>query len=308
MLAHWHVRSAFLVSFALAVGLNAQDSGAGAGGNATTFYSNVSEVRVTFYASDGKGRRLPVSSRDFAIVDNGVVIRNFRSFGRSNETQVDMVALVDVSDSVTPSFRVAMNDVLQLVSREQAAPDGNIAVLSFGGLRPAVLCASGCRTPGATSTLLGVRSGGLTPLHDGLVFGADFVARHRRPGVRPVLILFSDGRDTISMHSAREALDAAVNSGALLYAVDTGTSGEGSDGSAFLRGISTATGGRYFSVHDGAATILKAVLDDLSSSYVVTYEPPRRQNGFHSIRLLPTRNLNLRFHNRTGYYYEPRQR
>lgn len=270
-----------------------------------TYRSSVSEVRVTFFATGEDSR--PVESltpADFAVVDSERVVRNFRSFTRSDETSLDVVALVDVSDSVAPRFRAAMSDVLQLVAREQSLPDDNIAVLSFGGLRPAVLCASSCRESSAANKLLAVKSSGLTPLYDALIFAADFVARHRRAGVRPVLILFSDGNDTISLRSRREAMDAVMASGALIYAVDLGASPNASEGRPFLRWVSDATGGRYFSVRDGAATVLKAVLDDLRASYVVTYELPSRQTGFHSLRLLPTHNLNLRFHNRSGYYYE----
>ena len=135
------------------------------------------------------------------------------------------------------------------------------------------------------------------------VDGMDALER-LRAGVRPALILFSDGNDTISLRSRREAMDAVMASGALIYAVDLGASPNASEGRPFLRWVSDATGGRYFSVRDGAATVLKAVLDDLRASYVVTYELPNRQTGFHSLRLLPTHNLNLRFHNRSGYYYE----
>ena len=121
------------------------------------------------------------------------------------------------------------------------------------------------------------------------------------------MILFSDGDDTISLHSPREALQAVLNDGALIYSVDMGK-GQTS-GSMFLRRVSEATGGRYFSLRssqqDGAATVLNAVLEDLRASYVVTYDLPSYQAGFHSLRLLPTHKLNLAFHSRNGYDYEP---
>jgi len=210
---------------------------------------------------------------------------------------------VDVSESVAPRFRTAMNEVLQLVSREQSLADDNIAVLSFGGLHPAIVCTNSCRASGAANRLVAVKSSGLTPLYDGLVFGADFVAHRRSTASRPVLIVFSDGRDTVSRHSAREAVDAAMESGAVIYAVDIGATQNASEGTAFLRLVSDATGGRYFSIRDSMATVLSGVLADLRASYVVTYELPMRQAGFHTLRLMPTHNLNLRFHNRSGYYY-----
>jgi VWFA-related protein len=285
-----------------------------------TYRSTVSEVRVTFFATDENNHPLgTLTKSDFAVVDNERVVRNFRSFTHSDETSLDVVVLVDLSASVAPRFRVVMSDVLQLVAREQSIPDDNLSVLSFGGalggtsggtfggLRPAILCSSGCRASDSASKLLAVKSGGTTPLFDALIFAADFISHHRRAGVRPVMILFSDGDDTISLHSPREALQAVLNDGALIYSVDMGK-GQTS-GSMFLRRVSEATGGRYFSLRssqqDGAATVLNAVLEDLRASYVVTYDLPSYQAGFHSLRLLPTHKLNLAFHSRNGYDYEP---
>jgi Mg-chelatase subunit ChlD len=276
-------------------------------------------VRVAFFATGENNRPVEdLTQADFAVVDDERVVRSFRSFAHSEEAPLDVVALVDLSESAAPRFRAAMNEVLQLVMREQSTPDDHIAVISFGGVRPALLCASGCGDSGSVARLLAVKTGGTTPLFDALRLGADFLLHHGRAGARPVMILFSDGNDTISLHSAREALEAVLDAGAPIYSIDMGTvdigaSGGESPGSMFLRQISEATGGRYFasfswqrfSRQDGAATLLNAVLDDLRASYVVTYALPSHDAGFHSLRLLPTHNLNLTFRSRNGYYYEP---
>ena len=279
-----------------------------------TYRSNVSEVRVTFFATDENNHsRATLAPSDFAVVDSDYVVRNFRSFTHSDETSLDVIALVDVSESVAPGFHVAMSDVLRLVGREQSIPNDNFSVLSFGGtsggMGPAILCSGDCDASDTVSRLQAVKSGDATPLFDALIFGADFISHHCRAGARPVLILFSDGNDTISLHSAREALNAVLAEGALIYSVDIGTPEKPSAGSVFLRQASDATGGRYFparlSRREDAATLLNAVLEDLRASYVVTYDPPSHQAGFHSLRLLPTHNLNLTFHSRNGYYREP---
>jgi VWFA-related protein len=320
MLEHWHTRSVLLallvLAYASAAAVSAEDTNDSSG--SPTYRSTVSEVRVTFFATDENNHPLETLTKsDFAVVDDERVVRNFRSFAHSDETSLDVVVLVDLSESVAPRVRVAISDVLQLVAREQSIPDDNISVLSFGGafggtfggLRPAILCSSGCRTSDSASKLLALKSGGTTPLFDALVFAADFISRHRRAGVRPVMILFSDGDDTISMHSPREALQAVLDAGALIYSVDMGKNQ--TSGTMFLRRVSEATGGRYFALslrpsqQDGAATVLNAVLEDLHASYVVTYDLPSYQAGFHSLRLLPTHNLNLTFHSRNGYDYEP---
>jgi VWFA-related protein len=279
------------------------------------YRSNVSEVRVTFFATDENNHPLDIIDKtDFAVVDNERVIRSFRSFTHSDETSLEVVALVDLSESVAPRVRVAINDVLQLVAREQSVPDDNVSVLSFGGAKPAVLCTSGCRAADSGSRLLAMKGSGTTPLYDGLIFAAEFIAHHRRPGVRPVLILFTDGIDTISLHTANDAMDALLGSGVFIYAVDFGTPASRSSkqmlSSAFLQELAQSTGGRYFfspraSSSADASTVLNAVLDDLCSSWVVSYNLPSHEAGFHSLRLLPTHKLNVTFHSRNGYNYEP---
>src|ERR1035438_6569919 len=158
MLKHSHTRPVLLALFALSCLAAAEDRYDSAGG--PTYRSTVSEVRVTFFATDENNQPLQTLTKsDFAVVDNERVVRNFRSLQHSNETALNVVVLVDLSESVAPRFRVAIGDVLQLVAREQSIADDNIAVLSFAGtqdvrgtsrqtsdgIRPAILCSSGCR-------------------------------------------------------------------------------------------------------------------------------------------------------------------
>ena len=272
---------------------------------AATYRTTVSEVRITFFATDENNRPVEkIGIDDFAVVDNGIVVRDFRSLMRSDETALDVVAVVDASESVAPRFRATVNDVLQLVSQRQLATDDNISVMTFSGLQPVVICARDCRSAAAGQKLLAVKATGPTPLFDALADGAQFISKRRTPGVRPVLILFSDGDDTISRTPARDALEEVVASGALLYAIDLNKPGEVTRGSDALRQMAEITGGRYFAAGEGAVHVLKAALEDLRASYVVTYQLPSRGIGFHSLRILPKHNLNLRFHCRSGYYYE----
>jgi VWFA-related protein len=271
----------------------------------TTYRTTVSEVRIPFFATDEHNRSVDtVKKEDFAVVDNGLVVRSFRSFSRSDETALDLVVVVDVSESVAPRFRAGMQDVLQLISHSQPVSDDSISVLSFSGVQPALICSGNCRGSAAESRLLALRAGGETPLFDALAFGAGFISHRRTPGVEPVLIVFSDGDDTVSRTSAGDALEALAASNALIYSVDLGNPDNPSDGSRILQQMSEATGGRHFSVREGAANVLKAVIEDLHASYVVTYQLPNHRVGFHSLRILPTNNLNLRFHCRNGYSYE----
>lgn len=270
-----------------------------------TYRTGTSEVRVTFFATDQNGRLIEaITKDDFAVVDSGMVIRNFRSLARSNETSLDVVAVVDTSESVAPHFRSNMQHVIQLVHTESEIPNNAVSVIQFAGSQPALVCSGNCQSVAAEQKFQGVKAQGATPLFDALTYTAQFISGRRTPGVRQVIILFSDGNDTISRVSAREAFETVVATGALLYTVNLGSSGPESTGSLVLEKMAEASGGRSFSAHDGVSNVLHAILADLHAAYVVTYALPSRETGFHSLQILPKHNLNLRFHCRRGYSYE----
>jgi VWFA-related protein len=274
----------------------------------TTYHTGTSEVRVSFFATDENDRLVENLSRDdFAVVDSGMVIRDFRSLTRSNETPLDVVVLVDASESVAPRFQATLQDIRRLVSQRNAARGDEISVVAFAGLQPHLLCANDCRTSGAEQRLLAVKAGGATPLFDALIYTAGFLAKRHTEGVRQVVILFSDGGDTISRTSARDSLDAVTATGALVYSVNLDPSWDVSEGSLSLQRMAEATGGRSISLHKGVVDVLEAIMADLRASYVVTYQLPSHAAGFHSLRILPKHNLNLRFHCRRGYFYAASQ-
>ncbi len=268
-----------------------------------TYRAAVSEVRVQFFTTDQNNHAVDnVHQDDFAIVDGGNVVRDFRSLARSEDTALDVLVLVDSSESVAPRFKLVMDEVLKLAAEKGI--DSSISILAFAGLNPSVICSSNCRTETARQQLLSLRPAGPTPLFDALACGAKFLGRRSQAGVRPVLILISDGEDTISMTSGEEALQRVFKAGALLYTVDVNKDGDPAEGTLALRRMADATGGRYFSIREGAAAVLESALADVHNSYVVTYRSPNAVEGFHSLHILPKHNLNLRFHCRNGYYYQ----
>ncbi len=269
-----------------------------------TYRSTVSEVRLTFFATDETNHGIETLQHDdFAVVDDGLVIRQFRSFARSNVAHLEIVVLVDVSQSVVSRFRQEIGEVLQLISSTQSISDDHISVISFGGMRQTVICSGDCRDSSVTSRLLKTKADGATPLFDALQFAGNFLAQRRVADARPVVILFSDGEDTLSRVSSGDALHAVLESEAQIYAVDLNDPRRFSNGAAALDTFAEATGGSHLSIHQGAAAILGAVLQDLHAGYLVTYKLPNSAAGFHAVRILPTRNPKLKFRCRGGYVY-----
>lgn len=276
----------------------------------TTYRTGTSEVRISFFATDEHNHPVrDLGKDDFAVVDGDLVIRDFRSLVRASDTALDLVLLVDDSESVALRFQEVQQDILKLISSESLSANDRVSVVTFAGMRPAIFCLHDCGAPAIRQRLLAAKAQGATPLFDAVNYTARLVTSQRAPAARPVVILFSDGHDTISVASYRDALQAMIASGALLYAVNIDRSQDSSSqGSRTLQQMAESTGGRLFELPDPAVDLLQAVLADLHASYVVTYQLPSRNAGFHSLRILPKHNLNLRFHCRKGYNYDDENR
>lgn len=270
-----------------------------------TYRTGTSEVRVAFFATDHQNRPVAtLNANDFAVVDGEMVIRDFRSLTRSDETALDVVLLLDASESVAPRFHESVENIIRLASDSSRAVIESVSVVTFAGLKPALLCSRDCTRAVVQSRLVSMNAAGSTPLFDSLTFTADFLANHRVPGTRQVVIVFSDGDDTISRASPKQGLEALAATGAIVYAIDMRSQSANSKGKYWLQKMAEVTGGRTLSLEDGTDNVLKNILADLRSSYVVTYTLPNRVAGFHSLRILPKHDLNLQFHCRRGYFYE----
>jgi VWFA-related protein len=273
---------------------------------AYTYRTNVNEVRMTFAAMDQSNHGVAtLQASDFAIVDKDIIVRNFQSFTRSDWTKLEIAIVVDASESVTPRFRREMADVLDLVSQAAGVPDENLSIFSFQASQPSLLCGGDCRATRAADRLPPRRAGGLTPLFDTLIFATNYLAEHGDAHAEKILILFSDGDDTISRASLSEAIDTSLKDEVQIFGIDLGNS-RTYQGAAVLRGLAHATGGRYFPPPSSATEALNVILEGFRATYTVTYRLPRHSTGFHTVQILPTHNLKLQFHSRSGYYYPTR--
>lgn len=274
-----------------------------------TYRANANEVRLYFSATDQNNHGVAtLQASDFAVVDKEVIVRNFQSLTRSDWTKLEIAILMDASESVTPHFRQELADVLNLVSQTAGIPDENLSMFSFRGMEPALLCAGNCRTAGTAEHLPAGRAGDLTPLFDSIVFASKFLSQHGDAHAQKVLIVFSDGADTISQSSLRDAVDAALRAEVQVDCIDLNRSFASSPGATILREVARATGGRYFPPPNGAADAINVILEDFQASYTVSYRLPNLAYGFHTVQIRPTHNLNLQFRSRSGYYYPDRIR
>jgi Ca-activated chloride channel homolog len=152
-----------------------------------------------------------------------------------------------------------------------------------------------------------IHLGSATALYDALYLGAQSL--DRRDG-RKVLVVITDGGDTVSKVDYDGALRKAQEAEAIVYSIIVvpieASAGRELGGEHALIQLSDDTGGRYFyatsvSQLDDA---FRQISDELRTQYLLAYYPSKRlaNSDFRRIDVKVNSKLPLKVRNRTGYY------
>jgi Ca-activated chloride channel family protein len=155
-----------------------------------------------------------------------------------------------------------------------------------------------------------VHAGAATALYDALYLGAQSL--EDRQG-RKVLVVITDGGDTVSQVSYQEALRAAQQAEAIVYSIIDvpieASAGRDTGGEHALIQLSEDTGGKYYYAASIAQLdqAFRAISDELRTQYLLAYYPSQRlaDSDFRRIEVklagLPEA-ANYKARHRTGYY------
>jgi Ca-activated chloride channel homolog len=156
-----------------------------------------------------------------------------------------------------------------------------------------------------------IRNGAATALYDAIFLGSG--ALLRRQG-RKVMVVITDGGDTVSQVDYKEALRAAQEAEAIIYSIIIvpieASAGRDTGGEHALIQISDDTGGKYY-----YATSLpqlddafRKISDELRTQYLLAYYPSQRfsDSDFRQVQVNlenpPAGGGPYQVHNRAGYY------
>lgn len=272
-------------------------------GDVVSISSNL--VPVPASVVDSQGRVVVnLDLKDFELVVDGQV-RPIGDLTRS-ETPVALALLFDNSSSLRATREFEEKAAVEFFRRVMRPVD-RAAVWSIS-TEPhlAMPLTSDVRALVRTIQNFG-RPEGATALFDTVAEAAKYLKPH---GGRKVIVIVSDGTDTVSSLTFDETLARVLAADCQVYSVQTGHSDNPN-----LRDLAGERRLQEFAENTGASVhaprreadfnaAFSQIAADLSQQYILGYYPrdARRDGRFHTISLRVTTRQNLRVRTRKGFY------
>lgn len=275
--------------------------------NATTLKVDVKLVNVFVTVTDSHGAPVAgLEKENFVLKEDGRD-QKIAIFTRESALPLSIVLAVDTSLSTRKDLP------LELMSARKFAhaivrPQDGLAVYKFSEeVDEVVPFTSNLKMIDAGIDR--IRNGAATALYDAIFLGSG--ALLRRQG-RKVMVVITDGGDTISQVDYKEALRAAQESEAIIYSIIIvpieASAGRDTGGEHALIQISDDTGGKYYyatslSQLDDA---FRKISDELRTQYLLAYYPSQRfsDSDFRRVQVSLENPPGgpYQVHNRAGYY------
>ncbi len=275
---------------------------------ATTLKVDVKLVNVFVTVTDMHGAPVAnLAKENFLLKEDGRE-QKISLFSRESELPLSIVLAVDTSLSTRKDLP------LELMSARKFAhailrPQDGLALYKFSEeVREVVPFTSDLKAIDAGIDR--IRNGAATALYDAIFLGSQALGRRRG---RKVMVMITDGGDTVSQVNYKEALRAAQESEALIYSVIIvpieASAGRDTGGEHALIQISQDTGGKYYYATSAAQLdeAFRKISDELRTQYLLAYYPSQRFSD-SEFRRIQVNLLNtppggpFELRNRAGYY------
>jgi VWFA-related protein len=265
----------------------------------------VDAVRVDVLVADGKRPVAGLTKRDFELRDNGVP----QAIDRVDAEQMplDVVLALDASRSVAgePLRR------LRAAARATVAslrPDDRVALLAFSH---ALLPLARLTTDRVEleRAIAAIEPAGATALYDAAFSGLLMAGE---PGRRTMLLLYTDGIDTVSWLDPDDPVQAAARTDAVIYAVTPANSrrlrsrarlGRFNSMAEFLTELAESTGGSLLYADDERRLerVFGDIMEEFKNRYQISYYAEGvDQKGWHTIDVKSRKGKVIKA--RRGYY------
>jgi VWFA-related protein len=270
----------------------------GGAGAQQPFRSRVDVVSVDVSVETGNHPVAGLGPEDFEVKDNGVPQRLLDvSLG---DLPLDVTFALDASSSVHGQRETQLAaGVVQAAT--VLGPEDTCHVLTFSE-RLQDLAASRACAAELGQRPLDLAARGWTSLIDAMALS---LVTDGRPGRRQLVVVFTDGADTMSFFNGNTLRDLAKYSDAVVHAIAvTGTNPGGPSYPPVLRVVTEATGGQLILLDSRQRidTWFARVVTAFRSSYVLRYSPQGvAASGWHDLSVRVTRRGKYTVRARKGY-------
>ena len=210
----------------------------------------VEEVQIPFSAFDQKGNLvLDLKQEDFTVFDAGVE-QEIRYFSGPANLPLRFGLMLDTSSSTRPRLKFEKEAAMQLgyyVLTEDKSKDHMGFLMQFDRT-PQVIQDFTSNADDLTTALDGLEASGGTALLDAIIEACEKkLTLSPGPGLpRRVLVIFSDGDDTLSKSSVEQAVAAALQANVRIFAVSANGYGQKAPGEEVLKRLVEETGGQLY--------------------------------------------------------------
>ena len=253
------------------------------------FRTAVDVVRIDVSVMNGLNPVAGLTTSNFVVTDNGVP-QTLDSVSLDS-VPLNLMLVLDTSGSLAGERLTHLIDALNVLVKSLRAEDAASLVTFSEPIRLAIRTTRD-RAP-LLAALSGLTADGATSVNDAIFFGLQLRPADASES-RPVLLLFSDGRDTSSWLGSEHVIEATRRSGMVVHVVELvadewmGARGVEARPSAFLGTLADTGGGRRWfakSSRDLRELFGKA-LNELRARYLLTYSPSGvSREGWHDVKV-----------------------
>lgn len=274
----------------------------------TVFRSDVQLVRILATVKDANGALVgSLEKTDFEVKDNGVP-QQISIFERQTDQPLNVAILIDNSGSTAKDLKYETESVTRFVRAvlKEGNPEDAVSLYSFNW--QIVRQNSFTRNAAVIEkSLHALRGEAGTALYDAILLAARDI--QDRKG-RKILVIVTDGGDTVSHSDFNRAVEAAQLADAVIYPIlivpISNDAGRNTGGENALTTFSLRTGGRVFQASLGAALdqSFDQILRDLRTQYLLAFYPtdvPPARDRFHMLEVSVAQ-PGLQVQSRNGYY------
>jgi Ca-activated chloride channel family protein len=246
-------------------------------GSNPTFTVDVKLVNVFATVLDSAGAPVGgLTKEDFQLEEDGFA-QQIAVFDRESQLPLSIVLAVDTSLSTRKDLPLEVQSARRFAHSIMRPVDA-LAVYEFSEIVHEVVpfTANLKQIDRGIDTL---RAGSATAMYDAIYLGSEALERRRG---RKVMVIITDGGDTISKVGYQEALRAAQEAEAIVYSIIVvpiaSSAGRDLGGEHALIQLSRDTGGKYYYADslDRLDRAFDQISQELRTQYLLAYYPSRR--------------------------------